>query len=86
MTTIIMTDVTCPYGKYTKFTERGRDRKILAEVDRRDGRYVVFGNRSELGSRTNKDAALRFAKDYIKGFLPDAVFKWNVMSERINYR
>ena len=30
-------------------------------------------------------SAIKFAQDYIKGFMPEAVFKWNVMVERIKY-
>ena len=83
MTRIIMTEVFSPNGKYTRFTIKG-DRKILAEVDRRDGKYLIFaGVSGEIGSRTNKDSAIKFAQDHIRGFIPDAEFKWNVVSERI---
>ena len=81
-TRIIMTEVKSPYGKYTKFTNK-KTGKILAEVDRRYGKYVIFGNRNELGSRTNKDSAIMFAQVYIREFIPDAEFKWSVVSQRI---
>ena len=82
-TRIIMTEVTSPYGKYTKFTIKG-DRKIIAEVDRRDGKYLIFaGVAGEIGSRTNKTAALKLAQEHIRGFIPDAEFKFNAMSERV---
>ena len=82
---IIMTEVKSPYGKYTKFTIKG-DGKIIAEVDRRDGKYVIFSAvANEIGSRTNKDSAIKFAQDYILGFIPNAEFKWNVITERIKY-
>ena len=91
MTTIIMTEVTSPYGKYTKFTKKGCG-EILAEVDRatkaRHGYsgYILYGNQSEIARHSNKDLVIDMAKGYIRGFIPDAVFKWNVMSERISYR
>lgn len=82
-TIIIMTEVTdSRFGKYVRFNVKGQG-KLLAEVDRRDKKYVIFNGYSEIGTRTQKDAAIKFAQDYIRGFIPDAKFKWSVMSERI---
>ena len=83
-TIIIMTEVFSPYGKYVKFTKKG-EREIIAEINRKEGKYVIFGNRHQLATRSGKDSAIKFAQDYIKGFMPEAVFKWNVMVERIKY-
>lgn len=85
MTTIIMTEVKDSlYGNYTKFTVKG-DGKIIAEVDRKEGKYVVFGNNQQIGVRSGKWSAIKFAQDYILGFIPDAEFKWNVMTEKIKH-
>ena len=82
-TTIIMTEVKdSRFGNYVKFNVKGEGR-LLAEVDRRDKRYVIFSTYNEIGTRTQKDAAIKFAQDYIRGFIPDAEFKWNVMVQRI---
>lgn len=84
MTRIIMTEVTSPLCKYTKFNIKGTGR-LVASVDRRDGRYIIFGGYtsfSELARRTKKASAIQFAQEYIRGFLPDAEFKWNVMREK----
>lgn len=84
-TIVIMTEVKDSlYGRYVKFTIKG-NRKVIAEVDRRDGKYYIFGGCHELATRTNKDSAIKYAQGYITGFIPDAKFKWNVMSERIKY-
>ena len=90
-TIIIMTEVVSPYGKYVKFTKKG-SLEILAEVDKKrmsefgwDG-YVVYGRtQSEIGRRTNKLSAVKVAQDYIKGFMPEAEFKWNVMQYKYKY-
>lgn len=81
-TRIIMTEVFSPYGKYVKFTKKG-EREIIAEIDRKDGKYVIFGSKQQLAARSSKDSAIKYAQDYILGFIPDAEFKWNVMCERI---
>ena len=85
---VILTDVKSPYGFYTKFTIKGTG-ELIAEVDRRDGKYVLFGgpkNRfSEILRRSSKQSAIQLAKDYIRGFIPDAIFKMNVMTERIRF-
>lgn len=87
-TIIIMTEVTSPYGKYTKFTIKG-DRKIIAEVDRatkaRHGYsgYILYGNQSEIARHSNKNLVIEMAKEYILGFIPEAKFKFNVVSERV---
>lgn len=87
MTEILMTNVKSPYGKYVDFKiVPGFER--VAEVDRRDGKYVVFGGKgvfTEVARHSKKDMAIEFAKEYIRGFIPDAVFKWNVMQEKIKF-
>lgn len=84
-TRIIMTDVLCRQGKYTKFNIKGNG-KMVAAVDRKDGKYIVHVGwpfLDEIGSRTKKDSALNLAKDGILKFIPDAEFKLNVIQERI---
>lgn len=84
-TRIIMTDVLCRYGKYTKFNIK-ENGNIVAAVDRKGGKYVVWAGwpfLDEIGSRTRKDSALNLAKDSILKFIPDAEFKLNVIQERI---
>ena len=85
MITIIMTEVKDSlYGKYVKFTIKG-DRKVLAEVDRRDGKYAIFGGYHEPATRSSKGSAIKYAQGYIRGFIPDAEFKWNVITEKIKH-
>lgn len=64
--------------------------KHIGEVDRRDGKYVIYydGNGKslrEIGSRSNKDSAIKVLQDAIKAGINGAVaFKWNVM--QYNYK
>lgn len=86
-TRIIMTEVTCPQGKYTLFTVK-ENAKRVAVVDRRDGVYTVYAGWpffDELGSRTKKDAAIKLAQRKVLEFIPDAEFKWNVMRQIDRY-
>ena len=86
-TRIIMTEVTSPHGRYTKFTVKGTG-KFLAEVDRRDGKYIVFAGAGvfhEVFSHRSKPVAFKYVQDWIRTFIPDAEFKYNVMTERIRY-
>lgn len=85
-TRIIMTEVKDDrLGKYIRFNVKGQG-KLLAEVDRRDKKYIIFNGYSEIGSRTQKDAAIQVAKNYILGFIPDAEFKWNPMTTVIKHK
>lgn len=58
----------------------------IAEVDRVNGGYKVFlvdnGFYVPVAIRTGKESALRFARKTITGLIPDAEFKWNVLSVR----
>ena len=79
-----MTDVFGHYGKYTKFSIK-ENGNVVAAVDRRDGKYVVYAGwpfLDEIGSRTKKDSAFRLAQDSVLRFIPDAEFKFNVIQER----
>ena len=84
-TRIIMTDVLCRQGKYTKFTVK-ESGNLVAVVDRKGGKYVVFAGWpffEEVGTRTKKDSAFRLAKESILERIPDAEFKFNAVRERI---
>ena len=84
-TRIIMTDVLGRYVKYTKFNIK-ENGKMVAAVDRKDGKYVVWAGwpfLNEIGSRTKKDSAFKLAQDSVLRFIPDAEFKLNVIQERI---
>ena len=88
-TTVIMTEVRSPLGKYTKFETKGT-RRLIGSVDytwiNGSKKYAVFTGWSYLsfnGTRTSKDTAIEFAKKCILSFIEDAEFKWNVMTERI---
>lgn len=89
-TIVIMTNHTTPYGKYVKFETKG-GRKHIGEVDRRDGKYVVFydGNAKSLrqiGTRSNKDSAIKLLQEAIKAGIDGPVaFKWNVMQYKYKY-
>ena len=93
---IIITECTCPYGKYWKFV--AKDTGIcVAEVDRKkrsevDGPlYWTFESRGgELhisSKHSSKDAAIsqaiRNVKEHFVGH--DVSFKWNVMCERYHW-
>ena len=84
-TRIIMTEVYSPICKYTKFTIKSSG-KLVGSVDRRDGKYYIYTGEviaNLQGSRTNKNAAIEYAKQCILCFIEDAEFKWNVVSEHI---
>lgn len=84
-TRIIITEVLCRQGKYTKFTVK-ESGNLVAVVDRKDGKYVVFVGWpffEEVGSRTSKDSAFRLARESVLKFIPDAEFKFNVVRERV---
>ncbi len=88
MTRIIMTEVTSPYGKYTKFTNK-KTGKDIGEVDWSNGRYKIFYNGngrplSEIGTKSKKQSAIQYLQDAIKaGIRGEVEFKFNVMSERV---
>lgn len=84
-TRIIMTEVLCSQGKYTKFTLK-ESGGMVAVVDRKEGKYVVFAGWpfiEEVGIRTSKGSAFRLAKESVLKFIPDAEFKLSVVQERI---
>lgn len=84
-TRIIMTEVLCSQGKYTRFSLKDTGYSI-AFVDRKGGRYEIYAGYpfiDKVGTRTNKDSALRLAKESILEFIPDAEFKFNVVRERV---
>ena len=84
-TRILITEVLCQQGKYTKFTIKDTGRTI-AVVDRKEGRYVVYVGWpffDEVATRTKKNAAFRIAIGSILEIIPDAEFKLNVVRERI---
>lgn len=87
MTTIIMTECVSSFGsRYVSFKEKGTGVSV-GEVDRVEGKYVIFsgpsGWLSEIGSRTKKDVAIKFLQEEIRKAYPTGVeFKWNVMRER----
>ena len=89
-TTVIMTNYKSPYGKYIRFEIKG-SQKHIGEVDRKDGKYVIFydGNAKSLrqiGSRTNKDSAIKVLQDAIRAGIQGPVeFKWNVMQYKYKY-
>ena len=89
MTRIIITEVKSPYGKYWKFTIKGKGTRV-AEVDKKRksdfgyNGYVLYGGGglfSEIARHSNKGLVLEMAKEYIRGFIPDAEFKWDVTVE-----
>jgi len=87
MTTIIMTECVSALGShFVSFKEKGTGLSV-GEVDRIAGKYVISsgpsGWLSEIGSRTKKDAAIKFLQEEIRKAYPEGVeFKWNVMRER----
>lgn len=87
MMEVIITECKNPYGKYWEFKDKASG-QLLAEVDRKDGKYVVFGGKgvfTEVACHSKKDMALELAKEHIRIFIGDAVFKWNVMRKIIKY-
>ena len=83
METVIITEVTNPYGKYWLFRDKQSGRKY-AEVDRFEGGYKIYSGEwfTEVGRRTRKDSALEFAKQCVREQIEGEVeFKWNVMRE-----
>ena len=85
-TTVIMTNCSSPYCKsYVMFEIKGKG-KLVGEVDRRDGKYVIYYNLREIGSRSNKDSAIKVLQDAIKaGITGPVAFKWNVMQYNYKY-
>lgn len=82
-----MTEVKSPNGRYVAFRnkETGRD---IAEVDRRGDKYVVLvaseGVFWDLVAEAwQKSRAINLAQQEILKKVPDAEFKWNVVSERV---
>lgn len=82
-----MTECVSIFGlHYVTFKEK-RTGVSVGEVDRVEGKYVIFSGPScwlsEIGSRTKKDAAIKFLQEEIRKGYPEGVeFKWNVMRER----
>lgn len=88
-TKVIMTNCSSPYCKsYIMFEIKGRH---IGEVDRRDGKYVIYydGNGKslrEIGSRSNKDSAIKYLQDAIEaGIHGPVAFKWNLMQYKYKY-
>lgn len=81
-TRIIMTEVICPEGRYTKFNLKDGG-GFIGAVDRKDGKYWVYAGWpffDEVGTRTRKASAIELAKAAIRRFIPDAEFKKNVIT------
>lgn len=83
-TRIIMTECKAWFGgRYVDFKVKDTGEHV-AEVDRRDNKYVVFSVRGGLmdiiGSAWTKSAAINIAQKDILELIPDAEFKWNVVS------
>lgn len=84
-TRIIMTEVRSSSGRYVAFQVKGTG-KYLAEVDRRGDKYAVLiaaeGVFWELVAEAwQKSRAINMAQKEILKTIPDAEFKWNVMTE-----
>lgn len=86
-----MTNCSSPYCKsYIMFEIKGKG-KHIGEVDRRDGKYVIYydGNAKSLrqiGTRSSKDSAIKVLQDAIKaGIQGPVAFKWNVMQYKYKY-
>ena len=90
-TIVIMTNCSSPYCKsYIMFEIKGKG-KHIGEVDRRDGKYVIYYNGNghplrEIGSRSNKDSAIKYLQEAIEaGINGPVAFKWNVMQYKYKY-
>ena len=87
-TRIIMTEVKSPHGRYVDFMVKGTGEHV-AEVDRRNGKYAVFSIRGGImdwvAEEWQKSRAINRAQKEILGFIPNAEFKWNVMTKRIRF-
>ena len=90
-TIVIMTSCSSPYCKsYVMFEIKGKG-KHIGEVDSRDGKYVIYydGNGKslrEIGSRSNKDSAIKYLQEAIKaGIQGPVVFKMNVMQFKYKF-
>lgn len=86
-TRIIMTEVKSPNGRYVAFQVKDTG-EYVAEVDRRGDKYVVLiaseGVFWDLVAEAwQKSRAINLAQQEILKRIPNAEFKWNVMSERI---
>lgn len=85
-TRIIMTECTAWFGgRYVSFRVKETG-EFVAEVDRRNNKYVAFSVRGGLmdiiGDAWQKSAAINMAQKDILQLYPDAEFKWNVVAER----
>lgn len=86
-TRIIMTEVKSSSGRYVAFRVKDTG-KYIAEVDRRGDKYVVLiateGVFWDLVSEAwQKSRAINLAQKEILKTIPDAEFKWNVITEVI---
>jgi len=83
-TIIIMTEVVTPAGRYTKFNVKDGG-KLVATVDRVDGRYVIFAWNmhlfQEVATRIRKPSAIKVAQDCVRNVIPDAKFRHNIVRE-----
>lgn len=85
-TIVIMTNCSTPYCKSCiEFEIKGKG-KLIGEVDRRDGKYFIYYNLREIGSRSNKDSAIKYLQEAIKAGIQGPVdFKWNVMQYKYKF-
>ena len=83
---VVMTNVLCSKGSYVIFVDRSLGRRLAVVRRSIDGRRcdVLAGTPflEEIGSRTRKDAALELAKKTVLKIVPNAKFKWNVVTKR----
>lgn len=68
--------------RYVDFKEKHTGIRV-GEVDRVEGRYKIFCGTSgwllEIGTRTNKQSAIKFLQDNIRaGYQGEVEFKWQV--------
>lgn len=68
--------------RYVDFKEKHTGIRV-GEVDRVEGKYKIFcgpsGWLSEIGTRTNKQSAIKFLQDNIRaGYEKPVEFKWSV--------
>ena len=90
-TIVIMTNCSSPYCKsFIMFETKGGSKQI-GEIDRRDGKYVIYFDADAkslrmIGSRSNKDSAIKVLQDAIKaGIQGPVAFKWNLMQYKYKY-
>ena len=83
VTTILMCERRSFAGeRYVDFKEKATGVRV-GEVDRVAGKYVIYcgpsGWLSEIGTRTNKQSAIKVLQDNIRaGYLGEVEFKWKV--------